>query len=286
MAAQVLVPAGILTSALYYFGYVRERAVFAHFGVDLGTLGFGNTDYVLRSADAIFAPLASTLLVGVVVLLCHQGVVAASAHASPRARLWAVRTLVVLALGLLVLGAMVLWWRTPWPSPYAAALATGIGALLLEYALASVTHDRRSAAGDAAPDSPWTTAVRRTQWPRRALVTGLALVAAFWWISEVAQQGGARAAVAIERSLVSRPEAVVYSGHRLAISGSGVTVVPLTGDRSTFRFRYQGLRVLAHSDGHWFLLPTGWSSHNGALTFVLPDATADVRVDLRPTPRP
>ena len=38
VVGQVLVPLGAVTGVLYYFGYVRERALYAYFGVPVGSL--------------------------------------------------------------------------------------------------------------------------------------------------------------------------------------------------------------------------------------------------------
>jgi hypothetical protein len=48
--SRVLVPGGLLTAVLYYFGYVREQALFSHFGIDLGIVGFATTDYLVQEA--------------------------------------------------------------------------------------------------------------------------------------------------------------------------------------------------------------------------------------------
>ena len=61
-AIRVLAPAGAVTAVLYYFGHVREEALFAYFGVDLATIDFSTTDYLVRSTDAMFAFVANLLV--------------------------------------------------------------------------------------------------------------------------------------------------------------------------------------------------------------------------------
>lgn len=39
---RVVAPVSLLTAILYYFGYMREHALFGYFGVDLGSLRFSN----------------------------------------------------------------------------------------------------------------------------------------------------------------------------------------------------------------------------------------------------
>ena len=126
------------------------------------------------------------------------------------------------------------------------------------------------------------TVLASTQPGRRGLLAALALVAVFWTATTVAQQRGVGAANAIEASLLVRPQAVVYSRTRLQITGSGVMLSRLDASDAAFAYRYSGLRTLVHAGGRWFLLPAGWTRDNGATVIVLPDSTADIRVDLSP----
>ena len=70
-ASRVLAPAGVLTAMLFYFGYVREQALFAYFGVDLGSLGFTTTDYLVRSTGTVFVPVATLLVAAVAAVAGH-----------------------------------------------------------------------------------------------------------------------------------------------------------------------------------------------------------------------
>ena len=83
VVGQVLVPMGAITGVLYYFGYVRERALYSYFGVPVGSLDLTTTDYVLRSTQALFTPLASLLVVTLIALLVHQFFVGRSTAARP-----------------------------------------------------------------------------------------------------------------------------------------------------------------------------------------------------------
>jgi hypothetical protein len=98
----------------------------------------------------------------------------------------------------------------------------------------------------------------------------------------VAQQHGLRTARAVELSLPVQPQAVVYSRERLQITGLGVDVTELTASRAAYAFRYNGLRVLAHTGGRWFLVPVGWRHDNNQTVILLADATDTIRVDLAP----
>src|SRR5690348_3289131 len=67
----VVAPATLVTALAYYFGYRRERAFAGYFGIDPSVLGFSTSDYVLRSVDALFAPLVVVVLVAFGVLALH-----------------------------------------------------------------------------------------------------------------------------------------------------------------------------------------------------------------------
>jgi hypothetical protein len=274
---QVLIPAGFLTAVLYYFGFVRERALFGHFGVDVGTLDFSTTDYVVRSAGAVFAPLVTVLVLAVIALAAHHALVILLGAASPGR--WQAVWIAFAATAAVLLLIGVVGRQVPYKvvSPLVASLTLGAGAVLLEYAMCMASCKR-----DDEPRRPFAEIVEQTKWPRRAVLVGIAIVAAFWCTSNLARQNGLDAAAALEVSLPIQPEAVVYSGERLQISGPGVDVTPLSGTDSSFAYRYDGLRVLVHTDGTWFLLPTGWRHDNGATVVLLPDDTGAVRVDLRP----
>src|SRR6478609_9073048 len=72
LVARVLAPIGVLSAVLYYFGYAREQALFSYFGVDLGSLDYSPTDYLVRSAGTVFLPLATLLVAGVVAVVGHH----------------------------------------------------------------------------------------------------------------------------------------------------------------------------------------------------------------------
>lgn len=272
VVGQVLIPAGAVTGVLYYFGYVRERAFFSYYGVPLGSLDLTTTDYVLRSTQAVFTPLASLLLAGLLALVAHQLLAAYLGRVQP---LWWRRGWLLAAAVagvLLLLGALSLN-RLPPLAPVAGALSLGAGALLLEYAVWMAGLDPGLARGVRG-------SLVRSRWPRRSVLAGITLVALFWWTANVANANGVATALAIERSLPVRGEAVVLSDRPLAIEGRGVeaTMVPGRG----FRHRYTGLRVLAHTGRRWVLLPVGWRRDGSEVAILLRDDEAGIRVDVRP----
>jgi hypothetical protein len=273
LAGRVLASVGVLTAVLYYFGYVREQALFGYFGVDLGTLQFSTNDYLVRSAGTVFVPLGALLLTATLLLMGYHVAVLVLRLAGPRWQPVAWHAAGAVALVLLLLGLVGLANRGHPPvSPVAAPTALGAGAMLLSF----VTD------GPGTAPLPWSAAPRSARQARQALTVVLVIVALFWGTSNVAQQRGLLTAQAIERSLALQPQAVVYSAKRLQIAGPGVGLQTLPTTDALYRYRYNGLRRLAHSGGRWFLLPVGWTRANGATVIVLDDSTEGTRVDLAP----
>ncbi|TMQ97115.1 hypothetical protein ETD83_20565 [Actinomadura soli] len=277
VAGRVLASTGVLTAILYYFGYVRERSLFAYFGIDLGTVGFTTTDYLVKSAGPVFSPLASVMVFGVGALIAHHLLVHLLRGASSRGRMVICVLLTALAVTLVTIGAVSLHRHADdiISGPYLSPAALGAGTLLLEYV--AETAMRYGVARGA-----WAEILVSTRSVRRLMLIALALIAAFWATANAAQEHGNDAARAIELSLPTSAQAVVYSRERLHITGSGVGVLRLSTEDAAFKYRYNGLRTLAHEGGTWFLLPVGWTRDNGATVILLPDSTKDIRVDLAP----
>jgi len=274
--SRVLAPAGVLTAVLYYFGYVREQALFAHFGIDLGSLGFTTTDYLVRSAGTLFVPLAILLLAAVAAVVAHHLLTYVLGRANRRWQRIAWTTLGAVAVILVLIGVVGLHRRgDPLVSPLAAPVALGSGAFLLQYAVDTAQTN------EAVP-APLSAALAATRTLRRAVTAALVLVAIFWATANVAQKRGIDAAQAIELSLPTQPQAVVYSRERLQITGPGVVLSRLDAKGAAFAVRYSGLRTLVHAGGRWFLLPVGWTHDNGATVILVPDTADDIRVDLAP----
>ncbi|GLW62915.1 hypothetical protein Arub01_11590 [Actinomadura rubrobrunea] len=273
---RVLASAGVLTAVLYYFGYTRAEALYGYFGVNLGSLGYTTTDYLVHSAGPLFAPLTVVLIAGVVAIIAHHVLVLLLDRLSPKWRRVVCTGLVIGALVLLAIGAIGLQHRARvLAGPIFSPVALGVGALLLIYATENAWIRANL------PDQ-FTAASTRPV--RRGLLVGLALIAAFWATAGEAQRQGEREAQAIEMSLLVRqPKAIVFSRERLQIGAPGVRMVRLAGgEESAYAFRYDGLHTLAHTRGRWFLLPSGWRRGNGTAVILLRDYRDDIRVDLAP----
>ena len=115
---------------------------------------------------------------------------------------------------------------------------------------------------------------------RRGLIAALVIVAVLWGATAVADSRGTARAEAVEKSLPIHSQAVVYSRTDLRLTGPGIGLTELPGTSEDFRYRYNGLRPLLHTNDTWLLLPVGWTSQNGSTVIMLPDAPEWVRVDL------
>jgi hypothetical protein len=113
----------------------------------------------------------------------------------------------------------------------------------------------------------------------------LVLLFIFWAVSDYAAVYGRTHAKELEGRLDERSSVTVYSAKRLYLdsgdgsSDSGVHEDPLSDRDGAYRYRYQGLRLLARSNGRYFLLPENWSPAH-PVTIILLDSDT-IRVDLR-----
>src|SRR5215207_4454572 len=58
LGGSIIAPATLITTLLFYFGYVSSRAQYDYFGVDVDTIGLTTQDYVVRSPQPLLVPLA------------------------------------------------------------------------------------------------------------------------------------------------------------------------------------------------------------------------------------
>lgn len=83
---------------------------------------------------------------------------------------------------------------------------------------------------------------------RRGLVIGVLVLATFWGIAVYAGQAGVGSAARTAAAPWTEAGAVIYSRQRLQISGDGVQVVELDDRNAAYGYRYNGLRLLAHTN--------------------------------------
>ena len=95
--------------------------------------------------------------------------------------------------------------------------------------------------------------------------------------SVYAQQKGDEAAQDVIHDPPSSSAVVIYSTQRLALSGGGIAVTPLTAVMP-YRYEYAGLRLLLVQSGTYYLLPTDWTPEHDFTYIVY--ASDDMRIVL------
>ncbi len=264
----VVAPTTLVTALAFYFGFVRTDSLFGYFGIDGSLLGFSSQDYVLRSADALFLPLAAAFVAGLLAVRAHSMV---SRWLTSQRHLdglrWASGVAASLGVVLFGSGAWAVFRALPFDLGYLfAPLSLGTGALLLAYA-AYVSRrlralDRDDGERDAEPR--WVTSATT------ALVGLLVVISLFWAASEYARDLGEGRAEDVAADLSVRPGVVLYSKQRLHITAPGVRETRVEEADATYRYRYEGLRFLIRSGGKHFMVPERWTRSSGT-AIVLPD---------------
>lgn len=276
----VLAPITVLTGLLYFFGYLRARAFYSYFGIDLRSIGFSTADYLSQSADAVFRPLAVLLTLALGAVILHIGLSITLERASAKMVRRTTLGLACLATALLLAGIMDLAFvAARVGNLLIAPIALIAGAVCLEYA----THivEARNIGTERTRRL-----LKGTKSARHGMVITLVVFSAFWATSDVAHRDGVSAARIVAATLPIQTRVVIYSRERLQLRGSGVRVVPLPADNSAYHYRYDGLRLLLHSGDRWFLVRGTWKPDVGQGVIVLQDDPAQLRIELAPMTGP
>jgi hypothetical protein len=274
----IIAPTTLLTALLFYFGWLRTNSLFRHFGVEATALGFTTQDYLLRSGEALYAPLG-TLLVAALAGLWVHGLVSAWLASGDRHE-WlrpAAAGLGIAGLALFAVGvAAILLPRLFQPESLVPPLCLGLGAVLGAYGRWLWQRDlelKDSSHGGGRPG--WAGLVNLV------LVVLLVVLSLFWATTNYAQGYGRGRAAVFARNLAARPGVVVYSAERLFLGGPGVVETTLpAAEHASYRYRYGGLRLLTESRGRLFLLPEEWTPADGSAIVLAVDDK--VRVEFVP----
>lgn len=134
----VVAPTAALTAVLYYFGWLRTNAAADEAGLDPSLFGYGTSDYILRSTQALVRPVGLCLALGAVAIVADSGIVRAitrRVHSHPGSTRILVGTAGLVGLAALALGV----YRLPGYLVEAPAYLTPImitgGSLLLVFAV-------------------------------------------------------------------------------------------------------------------------------------------------------
>lgn len=255
-AGALVVPSTMITALLFYFGWLHAYWFCYYFGVNSTVLGLSSEDYLMRSADGLFVPI--TVVAGFVLLivwafrLVEQRV--------PRAS-WVRRALAIAALvagALLSLaGILAVFGIISSLGVTVAPLSLASGALLLMFASRTFR-----ASGD----------VVRSEWLAIAEWAGVFIVVsicAFWAAANYAASVGLGRGHQLYSELHTYPNAALYSEKSLNLVGPGVVETACPNPDSTYRYRYDGLKLVLQSGDQYFFLPQDWTPQDGA-AIILP----------------
>jgi hypothetical protein len=268
-------PPTLVIALAFWFGWTLTNARSAYFGIDSSTLGYSTTDYLLRSADATFVPVAVLLLAILAVITLH-GLVRHAATTPRGANVVGLGAIGGATLGaVLILFAMWAMFE-PLPASYylVPPVILGLGPALLAYSVWILRHVRVPSGPRASRAVP--------AWEGSGYVVAaiIALLGIFWTSSLYATALGRGRAEVLAENLSSRPAVTVFSVKSLGIDAPGVTASKLTDASSAYKFRYSGLRLLTYSAHKYFLVNSGWS-HDHGVAIVLDD-TPDIRLEFTP----
>jgi hypothetical protein len=277
VATTYVAPATLLSSLLFYFGYVTTRAEFLALGVDVDTIGLATRDYVMRSPRALLVPLLVLALAGVTLLLFHLWV---RDHEVPGAVV-----LVGFWLGVVLLVAglvLLLGYRLLGGLRFYGVLTPGLIGGGVTVALYAARW----------PQAPHFLSKAGAQGSSRPGAVFLALVVVatclFWASATLAEYTGRGNAVRLAREGFDRLPLVVLDTQERLYLRDGVareSALHVEGEQA-FRYRYHGLRLLVQGPDRMFLVPESWTPAGSTLLVPL-DGSVRVRfrfVDLRPRP--
>jgi hypothetical protein len=271
----VVAPASLVTSLLFYFGWVRTSVQADDLGLHDSLFGFSTRDYLLRSIDPMFWPLVVGLVAALAGLAFHVWLVSWATEASARDRRRALNRFAVIVgwggVAAIVAGAVGSRLHNPSRLVFVAVpLVVTAGVVLAGYAL----HVRRRFVLRRRPVALSTTELTQLRLAASTLMVILLFVSLFWSVQRYAYVKGGDLARQLVRDLAFRPDVTIYSAKRLQLAAP-VTETDLGGDNAEYRFRYTGLKLLFKSDGRYFLRPTDETS---PLNIVVADAN-DLRFE-------
>ena len=264
--AAVIGNVGVFTALLVYFGWVRSEVQAKALGIDESILNMSTRDYLLRSVRPVLVLMLVVALAVLVWVLMDQllSMRLRRRGANDRIYRWTCRLLPA-AIIVLPLAGWVLRGRFPATAYIAFPLLCAAGLLLLLYAFRL-----RSAAGKVPSLSADNGSLLRAG---TAVLIGIAL---FSSASNYATVEGTELARNFEAQVLLLPGVVVHSTTALNLDAPGVELTRTT-DKG-YGYRYDGLRLLEHVGGQYFLIHDGWSREFGVV-MSLRDDNPDVRFD-------
>jgi hypothetical protein len=276
----VVAPTTLLTSVLFYFGWMHAYWFFNYFGVNSTVLGLTTEDYLMRALDGLWVPMTLVAGAGLLVLWGHAVLRTRLATISPGVLRVLVSAMAALGLVLAVAGlwsvfaveATVLERRLYGTIP---PVSLALGVLLLMYAV----HLWRSLAAEktarGAGRAPWAAVA---EWAGVFVLVGLSL---FWAATNYSHAVGTGRAHEHVRTLRAHPNVAVYSHQSLSLNAPGVRELRCQHPEASYRFRYDGLKLILQSGDQYVFLPAKWTPANGVAVLLSRDDS--VRLEFSPS---
>jgi hypothetical protein len=273
-AAQLLSllgPTTVLAALMYYFGWVRTRAFYAYFGVDVDSLGLSTSDYTLRSAEVLWPTALGILGLSILFVVAHGRVEQWASSVDLRI----LRRRLVLPLlgagGVLVAVTLVLLAK---PGKFAITAP-----LTFTTSIAFIAYARIVGRGTLAATAPKAGAGRGAGPPStrqlESLLLGLLLlIALFWGAARLAEAlGSGRARLLETNKFDTIPDVILYTSQRLHSDSSTIQERDLGPTYARFRYRYDGYKILVRSQSAMLLIPFDWSTRNAFADLVRDDGS-------------
>jgi hypothetical protein len=261
----IVAPASLITALMFYFGVNHAAHFFSYFGVNYTVMGLTTQDFLVRSVDGLFLPLA-IVAAGALSALWLQRLSSGRLSGATVRNLKRKAVVVLLVVGTVALKLALAGFLRPvvFRQYYGLpGLCLAGGVLLL--ALASHLHYTTRRDGGP-PPPPWAGV---SEWAALFVVVSAGL---FWAVTDYSARVGQTRGFNTQQQLASAPEAIVYSQDRLSLptmSANEVECPHAEGEGGTYRYRYGNLRLVFASEGQYLLLPSRWPDEGG-IAFVLP----------------
>lgn len=263
----VIAPTTLLSALLYYFGWAHAFYFFNYFGVNSTVLRFSTTDYLIRSVDALFIPLAAAAIAILLAIVLHGVLRMALNRVSTTMARNIVLAFMTAALALVILCGFTIFYTTAAIVP----LGFAVGVLLVTYGANALRHIWRSSGGAGLELGPWLTAAA---WSVIFILIGLSLFAA---ATDYAAAVGRSRAQDLAATLGQEPAVMIYSQKDLSLAAPGIRRIRCHDPQAAYQFRYDGLKLVLESGDLYLFLPENWTPADG--TAVLLPQSDSVRLE-------
>ena len=251
-------PIALGTALLFYFGWRRSTAEAKALGFDVSVLGMSPQEFMLRSVPVLFFPLALLLLASLGAVWSHARLLRHLDRDQGRDRVLRVADVLRWSWLLLLLIGVALLVASPSLGRLFLPTFVTLGVLGTIYG----TLLRRRATQDPT----------RTRLPVVMLVAALVALLLFWQTERLARVAGLALAEEIGGNVRALTAVTLYSPKKLQL-GPEVPETRFTEPDSAYRYRYDGLRMLDHASGKYFLLPDRWTPERPRLIVIHDDST-------------